>query len=98
MKQVFSHVSQRIQTLGIIWSTPQIDPNEMEGQRIRTTDSDNNISPNDDCETMAKPLQTGLELTGEDALRFHRYMEGHEELPQRGREMMRVAVRLAEQE
>jgi hypothetical protein len=47
---------------------------------------------------MAKPLETGLELTGEDALRFHRYMEGHEELPQRGREMMRIAIRLAEQE
>ncbi len=47
---------------------------------------------------MLKPLKLGLELTGEDALRFHRYMDGHEELPQRGREMMRVAVRLAEQE
>jgi len=70
----------------------------MESQRIRTTDSDNNILPNGNCETMAKPLETGLELTGEDALRFHRYMEGHEELPQRGREMMRVAVRLAEKE
>lgn len=70
----------------------------MESQRIWTTDFDNNISPNSDCGTMAKPLEIGLELTGEDALRFHRYMEGHEELPQRGREMMRVAVRLAEKE
>jgi len=50
------------------------------------------------AETMAKPLEIGLELTGEDALRFHRYMEGHEELPQRGHEMMRVAIRLAEKE
>jgi hypothetical protein len=47
---------------------------------------------------MAKPLETGLELTGEDALRSHRDMEGHEELPQRGREMLQVAIRLAEQE
>jgi hypothetical protein len=47
---------------------------------------------------MAKPLEIGLELTGEDALRFHRYMEGHEELPQRGYEMMRVAIHLAETE
>ncbi|MEG3054788.1 MAG: hypothetical protein RQM90_00950 [Methanoculleus sp.] len=47
---------------------------------------------------MAKPLEIGLELTGEDALRFHRYMEGHEELPQRGHEMMWVAIQLAEKE
>ena len=82
----------------MIWATPQTDSNEIESQRLWTTDPDNNILPNDDCETMAKPLETGRELTGEDALRFHQYMESHEELPQRGREMMRIAVRLAEKE
>ncbi len=44
--------------------------------------------------SMAKPL----ELTGDDARRFHRYMETYEELPPRGRKLMADAVRLARQE
>jgi len=47
---------------------------------------------------MTKPLELGLELAGEDALRFHRYMEGYEELPQRGPEMLQIAVRLVDRE
>lgn len=43
---------------------------------------------------MAKPL----ELTGDDARRFHRYMETYEELPPRGRKLMADAVKLARQE
>jgi len=48
-------------------------------------------------ENMAKPLELGMELTGDDARRFHQYMETYEELPPRGRKLILDAVRLTEQ-
>jgi len=43
---------------------------------------------------MAKPIELGLELEGEDALRFHRYMENPDDTKE-GRELIQEAVRLA---
>ena len=41
---------------------------------------------------MAKPIQLGLELKGEDALRFHEYM-ANPTIPDKGRELIKEAVR-----
>ncbi|MCX6700223.1 MAG: hypothetical protein NTV68_09880 [Methanomicrobiales archaeon] len=46
---------------------------------------------------MAKPIELGLELTGEDALRFHQYME-HPTIPDRGMALIREAVRQSNKE
>jgi hypothetical protein len=42
---------------------------------------------------MAKPIEFCTELTGEDALNFHRYMENPDATLE-GRELIREAVRL----
>lgn len=44
---------------------------------------------------MAKPIETGLILIGEDAQRFHRYID-NPEYSKEGRAMIRRAVKIAE--
>lgn len=46
---------------------------------------------------MAKPIELGLELKGEDALRFHQYME-NPTIPDKGRALFREAIILSKKE
>jgi hypothetical protein len=44
---------------------------------------------------MTKPIETGLILKGEDARRFHKYMD-NPEYSKDGKDMIRRAVKIAE--
>jgi hypothetical protein len=46
---------------------------------------------------MARPIDLGLKLEGEDARRFHKYME-NPDITEEGRLLIRKAVKLADQE
>jgi hypothetical protein len=46
---------------------------------------------------MAKPIEIGLELRGQDARRFHKYME-EPTITEEGRELIREALRRASKE
>jgi hypothetical protein len=45
-----------------------------------------------------KPIELCLELNGDDAVQFNKYMENLEDDTPEGRELMRDAVKLADRE
>ena len=45
---------------------------------------------------MAKPIEIGLVLEGEDARRFHKYME--DRITKEGRNLIREAIKIAKKE
>jgi hypothetical protein len=46
---------------------------------------------------MAKPIEIGLVLEGDDARRFHKYME-NPKITHEGRELIREAIKIAKKE
>jgi len=46
---------------------------------------------------MAKPIEIGLVLEGDDARRFHKYME-NPQITKEGRELIREAIKIAKKE
>lgn len=46
---------------------------------------------------MAKPIEIGLVLAGDDARRFHKYME-NPKITKEGRELIREAIKIAKKE
>jgi hypothetical protein len=46
---------------------------------------------------MAKPIEIGLVLEGDDARRFHKYME-NPKITKEGRELIREAIKIAKKE
>jgi hypothetical protein len=46
---------------------------------------------------LAKPIEIGLLLEGDDAKRFHKYME-NPKITQEGRELIREAIKIAKKE
>jgi len=46
---------------------------------------------------MAKPIEIGLVLEGDDARRFHKYME-KPQITKEGRELIREAIKIAKKE
>jgi hypothetical protein len=47
---------------------------------------------------MARPIKLGLVLEGEDAIRFEKYLNDPDDITPEGRELLKKAKKLAEQQ